>query len=225
MNRNAVSQELARHYSQTFQRFGPTSRGVDWGPDTRDHSLRLDLMLDVLRYGVPTSNRPSLLDVGCGYGSLIDRANDRNLPLSFTGIDICQPMIDFARKRHPHANWIVGDFLSEEISQQSDYVVCNGILTQKLEATIRDMDEFLKLLVRRMFDSCRIGCAFNVMSSHVNFMSPRLYYRSPAELLAWCMNEISSRVIVNSAYPLFEFTVYLYREDVDGLKYGDHRKV
>lgn len=108
---------------------------------------------------------------------------------------------------------------------QTKSVVCNGILTQKLGATIRDMDEFLKLLVRRMFDSCRIGCAFNVMSSHVNFMSPNLYYRSPAELLAWCMNEISARVILNSAYPLFEFTIYLSREDAGGLKYGDHRKV
>jgi hypothetical protein len=39
------------------------------------------------------------------------------------------------------------------------------------------------------------------------------------------MSEISSRVVIDSAYPLFEFTVYLYREDADGLKYGDHRKV
>lgn len=225
MNPNAISRELGRHYTETFNRFGATSQGVDWGTDVQDYILRLDQMLEVIRYGRPTSSKPSLLDVGCGYGSLIDLATERNLPLAITSIDVSQPMINFARKRHPQANWIMGDFVDEEMSQRFDYVICNGILTQKLEATIREMDEFLKLLVRRMFDSCQIGCAFNVMTSHVNYTSPKLYYRSPAELLAWCMSEISTRVIINSAYPLFEFTVYLYRDDADGLKYGDHRKV
>jgi len=225
MNPSEISIALAIHYSETFERNGANSLGVDWGPNADDHRLRLDQMLHVMRNGRPRSETPSLLDVGCGFGSLIDRANELRIPLTYTGIDICKPMVEFARNRHPQSEWIADDFLNLEMPKQFDYVICNRILTQKLEATIREMDDFLKMLVRRMFDLCKIGCAFNTMTSHVNFTSPNLCYRSPSELVAWCMSEISSRVVIDSAYPLFEFTVYIYREDADTLAFNDLREV
>jgi SAM-dependent methyltransferase len=224
MSFSAIRQALASHYASTFEKYGACPEGVDWGPHAEDHHLRLDLMIDVTRQGLAGMGKPSLLDVGCGFGSLLDRATARGIELEYAGVDVCQPMVELARERHPDAKWIVADVLTGEMPHCYDFVVCNGILTQKLGASNREMDEFLKALVRRMFSLCKVGIAFNVMSTHVNFMVPNLYYRSPAELLAWCMSEITPKAMLHSAYPLFEFTVYLYREDAAGLQYGDHRK-
>jgi hypothetical protein len=132
-------------------------------------------------------------------------------------------MIASAREKYVDAEWLVGDILNIEGSRKFDYVVCNGILTQKLEASIREMDEYLKHLVTRMFELCRVGVAFNVMTTYVNFTAPNLYYRNPAELLAWCMSQLTPRVRLDHAYPLYEYTVYLYREDAPGVAYGSHR--
>jgi hypothetical protein len=51
-----------------------------------------------------------------------------------------------------------------------------------------------------------------VMTSKVNFYANNLYYRNPSEMLAWCQMEITPFVKLNHAYPLYEYTVYLYRE-------------
>lgn len=65
------------------------------------------------------------------------------------------------------------------------------------------MDHFLEALVRQMFALCKVGIAFNVMSSYVNFTAPNLYYRSPVEMLAWCMSEVSTKVMLDHAYTSF----------------------
>ena len=55
------------------------------------------------------------------------------------------------------------------------------------------------------------------MTTHVNYQADNLYYRNPAELLAWCMSELTPRVRLDHAYPLWEYTLYLHR---DGARSG-----
>lgn len=225
-----ISQKLKKHYKQKFAEHGATPEGVDWGSNTADHLLRLDRMLAVLELGYWQDNRerPSLLDVGCGYGALFDYVQQRGLELDYFGIDICESMLEECKSRRSNdsnAAWLVGDILSLEGSRRFDYVVCNGIFTQKLEVSIKAMDQYMQTIVARMFDLWRIGIAFNVMTTHVNFIAPNLYYRNPAELLGWCMSTPTSRVRIDHAYPLFEYTVYLYREDAPDLQYRAHWKV
>lgn len=220
-----ISRKLGEHYAQKFAEYGATPEGVDWGPDPADHRLRLDRMLAVLELGHCQGGieEPSLLDVGCGYGSLLDLVQERGLTLDYCGIDMCASMIEESKSRHGNSEWLVGDVLSLEGCRRFDYVVCNGILTQKLGASIKAMDQYMQAIVTRMFDLCRIGVAFNVMTTHVNFMAPNLYYRNPVELFGWCMSALTPRVRIDHAYPMFEYTVYLYREDAPGLHYGAHR--
>lgn len=208
---STVSDLMRSHYSKTFAQHGPTSEGVDWGSDPARHKLRLEKMLAVLLNN-PQKPSVTLLDVGCGYGSLMQLIRDENLPVLYTGIDLCDDMISHAARTYPDAEWMSGDFLELSADDVFDYVVCNGILTQKLTVSIIEMDQFLKCLVEQMFRRCRIGIAFNIMTTHVNFMAPTLYYKNPIELLGWCMSELTSHIKIDHAYPMFEYTVYLYKE-------------
>ena len=104
--------------------------------------------------------------------------------------------------------------LETSIPGPFDYVVCNGILTQKLDVPGLAMDQFAARLIRRLFLLCERGIAFNVMTTKVNFFSNNLYYRNPSELLAWCMNELSPYVKLDHSYPLYEYTVYVYRDGI-----------
>ena len=110
--------------------------------------------------------------------------------------------------------FIHGDILDYKFDRQFDCVVCNGILTQKLEVTGLQMDQFAARLIRHMFSLCTIGMAFNVMTTKVNYYANNLYYRNPAELLAWCLSEISPHLRLDHSYPLYEYTMYLYRDPV-----------
>ena len=209
---NKITEALRAHYEQSFQTHGPSAKGVDWGEKASDLHLRYDKMIAVM----PSAPRAgaSLLDVGCGYGGLLDHLRARNIAVKYTGIDVVADMISNARARHASERFILGDILAQDDLQPHDYVVCNGILTQKLDVPALDMDEFACLLIRRMFSLCRKGIAFNVMTTKVNFFSNNLYYRNPAELFSWCLSEVTRHIRVDHAYPLYEYTMYLYREPV-----------
>ena len=205
----SVSKRLKEHYEKTFSEFGASSRGVDWGKD-EDLVLRYENMLSVIKKESDTS--VSMLDVGCGYGGLLDYAVDRDVKLDYTGIDVAENMIAHAKIHHENGAFYLGDVLQHPFDRRFDYVVCNGILTQKLATTIREMDQFANALIRRMFELCNTGIVFNIMSNKVNFMAENLYYRSPVEMLSFCLDNLSSKVRIDHAYPLYEYTVYVYRQ-------------
>lgn len=207
-----ISKALEQHYSEKFSLHGASSEGVDWGADESRMLLRYDKMLRVADW--VTGSKPSLLDVGCGYGGLQGYANSKNIDLDYTGIDVAGNMIEWAGTNVPSGNFIHGDILDYEFDGQFDYVVCNGILTQKLETAGLQMDQFAAQLIRQMFSLCTIAVAFNVMTTKVNYFSNNLYYRNPAELFSWCLSEICPHIKLDHSYPLYEYTIYLYRNPV-----------
>lgn len=206
---HTVSKELQMHYSELFSLHGPSPQGVDWGKDEAKALLRYEKMLNVL---AKSREKPSLLDVGCGYGGLYSYAMSKNIDLDYTGIDVADNMIEWAAANLSSARFIRADVLDFQFQRSFDYVVCNGILTQKLDIPALQMDEFAAELIRRMFSLCRRGAAFNVMTTKVNYFSNNLYYRNPAELMAWCLAEFTRHIKLDHGYPLFEYTVYLYRQ-------------
>jgi SAM-dependent methyltransferase len=209
-----VTSKLRQHYGDAYQAHGATSKGVDWGHDEARLALRYDKMLAVTHAPPmpPGDAPPSLLDVGCGYAGLLTHAKARGIALSYTGIEAVGDMLAAARAAHPDARLVEGDVLELNDADASyDYVVCNGILTQKLDTPGLQMDQFAGQLIRKMFSLARVGIAFNVMTTKVNFFANNLYYRNPAELLSWCLTEVTPSIRIDHSYPLYEYTMYLYR--------------
>lgn len=202
---------MRAHHDRVFSEHGATPRGVDWGVNEADLTLRYDKLLDLVLRGRTLGGRASLLDVGCGYGGLLNRIQELGLEIDYTGIDFVEAMIVEAKTRYPGADFRCGDIFEAKDIGTYDYLVCNGIMTQKLDASIPQMDKFARSLIRRMFELCSEGIAFNMMSSRVNFMVDNLFYRSPVEMLSWCMTELTPNVVLDHAYPLYEFMMYLYK--------------
>lgn len=206
-----ISRSMKDHYETTFLHHGPNSAGVDWGNDTDRMFLRYENMLALFgKHDI--SKKPSFLDVGCGYGGLQSYAQQKGVALQYTGIDIASNMIRWAKKNIKKSKFIEADFLNFDFSGKIyDYVICNGILTQKLDSSLPDMDKYAKALINKMFGLCKKGMAFNMMTTAVNYFSPNLYYKHPAEVLIYCLSEISTKVKLDHSYGLYEFTVYIYK--------------
>ena len=206
-----ITQKLERHYRECFSVHGATPKGVDWRDDATAN-IRYARMLAVIE--MKAGEIPTVLDVGCGYGGLLGYARLNGVALNYIGIDVVAGMIEEARKAYPDARFIHGDVLTATFDTPADYVVCNGILTQKLDFADGAMNEFAQRLIVRMFSIARRGVAFNMMSSFVNFIVPNLYYKNPAETVAFCLSNLSRHVKIDHSYGLYEYTTYAYHEQV-----------
>ena len=215
-----VTAAFKEHYSKSFERFGANARGVDWA-DEASLEARYRRMMSVADHDVTRpEGKPTLLDVGCGWGGLLAYCSSRKLEVGYTGIDVCENMIEYARENLPTGEFMLGNALEIDSTRTYDYVVCNGILTLKLTLTIQEMERFARRLIRKMYDLCNHGIAFNIMSNRVNFMVDNLFYKSPVETLAYCLDEISPRVLLDHGYSSlrsgkgkwYEFTVYVYKD-------------
>ena len=204
-----ISKKLKKHYEKTFLKFGPNAHGVDWG-DEKSSFLRQSKMLAVIKPDINFT--PSLLDVGCGYGGLLAYSLKHKINIDYTGIDLVESMVKHAKNYFVKSDFIQGDIHSHIFKNKFDYVVCNGILTQKLSTEIKKMDKYAKDLITKMFDLCIHGIAFNIMSNKVNFMADNLYYRSPVEMISFCLDELSHNIKLDHAYPLYEYTIYVYKD-------------
>ena len=60
-------------------------------------------------------------------------------------------------------------------------------------------------------DGSMLSCYFTA-PDRVDFRSPSLYYANPGEVVDFCCRELSRYVVLRHDYPLYEHTIYVYRE-------------
>ena len=92
-----------------------------------------------------------------------------------------------------------------------DYIVMNGVFTEKRELSYNDMLDYFKKLIRAVFEKAKKGIAFNVMSKHVDWEREDLFHLSFDELGSFLKEEISRNFTIRNDYGLYEYTVYIYK--------------
>jgi SAM-dependent methyltransferase len=208
-------QPLVDHYESCFEKFGTTPKGVDW-PNEQDLYLRFKIMLDICRRELIAGEPISILDLGCGYGALYDFLQQQNVAskVHYTGVDLSEKMITSAKQRHPTIDFQMRDILIDQFAlSQFDYVLMNGLLTEKTTMPQDEMETFTAAIVKEVFGNCKKGVAFNVMSEHVDWKRDDLFHM-PFDRMAVLLKKNASRHFTFRAdYGLHEYAVYVYKKE------------
>jgi SAM-dependent methyltransferase len=205
--------ELVAHYEECLKTFGPTHKGVDW-PNAADLTTRFRVMLDLIRRN--DLGAVTVLDLGCGPGLLLDHLNDNTSPvpgvvIEYQGIDLSAAMIEAAKTRHPPDMFSVRNVLADPLPPQSvDYVIMNGVLTEKQALSFDAMEAFAIGLISEAFLSAKKGIAFNAMSPFVDWERDDLFHW-PIERMMAAVQRLSPNAVIRSDYGLREYTIYVYR--------------
>jgi SAM-dependent methyltransferase len=81
---------------------------------------------DVLVKLFPKQRMTKLLDVGCGYGALLDALPEA--PIDYTGIDISPDLLKIAKEYYPANNFIDGDFCALPFEDHTfNMAICRSI--------------------------------------------------------------------------------------------------
>lgn len=197
-------------YETCLKEHGPTAKGVDW-PDREHMEARFRVMLGIIEAGL---KRPVLLDLGCGPGLMVDylEKTGRLANIEYHGLDISEKMIAAARARRPDCDFVRRDPLAEPLPDKSvDYVIMNGVLTEKRDLDQDSMTEYAQALITAAFRVAKQGIAFNVMGRNVDKKRKYLFHWPMTEMADFLEKQISSDYAVRDEYDDFEITVYVRR--------------
>ena len=206
----SLKRAVVAHYEEALRRHGPSARGVDW-KDEESQRLRFALLSEVCDL-----EGRSVHEVGAGVGHLCDYLRERSPGASYSGSDLSAAMMEAARARHPGVSFERRDVLCDPPEATYDVVMCSGLFHVKLHHTDEEWRAFVHATLRRMFEMCRNAIAFNAMSDHVDYRSEELFHADAGEMLDFCRGELGRNTVLRHDYPLYEYTVYVYREGAEG---------
>lgn len=202
-----VEAAVARYYADALARHGPTPRGVDW-PSAASQRLRFATLLD----GVDWSARPSLLDVGCGYGELVSYLDAAGARCRYVGYDIAPEMVAAARRLHGERRdrrfTVDGEAL-----QPADVVVASGIFNVRLDIPRPVWTRHVGATIARLGALARTRLAFNLLPppSSPALARDDLHYAEPEAVARYCRALFGPAVQLRSGYGLWEVSVIVDR--------------
>lgn len=203
--------KIIDHYENCFREHGDTHLGVDW-PNLDDAQKRYHIMLDLIRDNAH-NDEVSLLDFGCGTSHLYQYILDHKYQnLSYSGLDISDVFTKKALEKFPENTYYTLDILkNHEDIPNFDYIICNGIFTEKRELTFDEMWEYSQKMLHTIFNKANKGIAFNVMSKAVDWERWDLFHLSTDVLIDFMTKKLSRNFVIRNDYGLYEYTVYLYK--------------
>ena len=168
-------------------------------------------MLEVVRQ--ERSSEVTLLDFGCGASHLYSYLIEKNLKgIKYFGLDLSAKFIQLSKSKFPHNSYYCVDILSDElVLPRFDYIIMNGVFTEKRDLSFEEMLTYFQALIVKVFGLADKGIAFNVMSKHVDWERDDLFHL-PLDTLANILTKhLTRNYIVRNDYGLYEYTTYVYR--------------
>lgn len=204
-----TTEEDNRHtidvFSSSLLQHGHDFRALNWGSQ-KGQENRFRILCEI---GIETAD--SVLDVGCGLGDLYGYLKKRGTKVDYSGLDITPDMIAAARDKFPEAQFREGSLLdATHLSDQSfDYVIASGIFYLRRDKPFQHLERS----VRRMFELCRKGVAFNCLSTWAEPADDGSdeYREDPVRCLEFCRT-LSPWTVLRTDYHPGDFTLYLRRQ-------------
>jgi SAM-dependent methyltransferase len=195
-------EDTARWYADKVRAYGYDHRGLGFG-NKSSQDKRFEAMLALGDF-----DGSRILDVGCGFGDLLAYLNERGIEPVYTGIDICEPMVERCRERFEASvgRFLVADALDYQPDEYYDYVIASGLFgLDSIGARDR-----IRPTLERMFGWARIGLACNFLSTQSQSPAEARIYVDPTKALEAALS-LTPAVRIDHTYLPNDFTLYLFK--------------
>lgn len=195
-------EDAARWYADKVRTYGFDHRGLGFR-NKSSQERRFEAMLEL-----GDLDGARVLDVGCGFGDFLAYLDERGIEPSYTGIDICEPMIERCRERFQaqEGRFLVADALDFVPDEPYDYVIASGLFGLD---SLGARDRIVPTL-ERMFGWARIGLGVNFLSTSSPSPAENRIYVDPCKALEAAL-KLTPAARVNQTYLPNDFTLFLYK--------------
>lgn len=155
-------------------------------------------------------NGRSLLDVGCGLGSLYSFLRERSINTKYTGVDLLEEMVSCAKTKYPEAEFICADIFEGEFSDghRYDVIYSSGIFNLNLVNNLK----FLEKALQKFIGMADVAVVFNLLSDRSDNKEEEYFYYNPEDVLKIIarLPVTPSKTVIADAYLKNDFTVILF---------------
>lgn len=194
-------QRIIDRHRDALRRHGHSAEALYWSSE-EIQQLRFQVLLEI---GVQNGDR--VLDVGCGFGDLYPLLRGRADRLHYSGIDLSADLIATGKSLYPEAELHTGDLFDLDPAPASyDLVLLSGALNEALG----DAGGYARATIKRMYESCRRGVAFNLLNAEDRWIASRSDLQSfhPQQMREFCLT-LCPQVELRQGYLDNDFTLYL----------------
>lgn len=192
---------------------GDSHKGVGW-PRYDDAQVRYRVMLDGLLAATTPGKPVRLLDFGCGPAYFYEFLQRQDIPfIEYYGLDISDKYLAIARNKYPERTFYCLDVLQNPAELPVfDYIIMNGIFTQKCTLSFEQMWAYCQTLLRTLWPKVSCGLAFNAATKQVDWEREDLFHLPLDIVASFLKQDLTRHFTMRHDYGLYEYTTYLYKE-------------
>jgi len=155
----------------------------------------------------------SIHDVGCGICDLYPYLKDVcKRPFEYVGTEVISEMIDYAENKYDGIS-IYNRNILESSNLKYDFNVASGLFFIPGRVGHAEWKEFCFAMMDKMFEMSNEAMSFNFLTANGDFQADDLFYINPGEVFDYCLKHYSRFVMLDNAYPLYEFTITVFQEE------------
>lgn len=165
----------------------------------------------------------SLFDVGFGLGHMHDYIREAfpKKNIEYSGAEVTPKFVEYCRKKYPESRFYLQDIVEEPLVRRYDYIIFAGTFYHIIDCTREQYFDYVKDAISNAFTVANKGVAFNLMTSYVDYELDGLFYADMHRLLDYVVKDLSRFFTVWHNYPLYEYTLHVYTEDMIATKYPE----
>ncbi|MFQ3575831.1 MAG: class I SAM-dependent methyltransferase [Cytophagales bacterium] len=210
MSKSSVRQHQEQVYRDLYNQHKGTPMAVS--SESWEHKkLRFSKIAEIFQF----ENELTLHDVGMGLGDFFYFVKNAfpDKIIHYSGTEILEEYVKECEIKFPESKFFQRDIADKPGEDIYDYVIMSGVFHQRREIAIRDWEAFSQKIIKNSFQMCRKGLAFNFVSPFVDFYQTQSYYCNLPKLLNFINDDLSRFFEIRHNYALFEFTVFVYKEE------------
>ena len=154
-------------------------------------------------------NNLTILDFGCGLGSLYSFLQQHFSGFEYTGVDIVNEFINENKKNHKYANFNTIESYSD-INKQYDYIVCSGTFNICYLPKVSN-ESYLFSAISHLFKSSNIALSLDFMHDEVDFQQKSAYHQNIMRLYSFVTKNLSKRIVIDQSVFPYECTVTIFK--------------
>ena len=178
----ALERKLKRAYKDRLAALGPAPKGVFWRNQSTQIA-RFDALLDLITTMTSASN-PSIADIGCGYGAMLEflQNTPRYQRFHYIGVDINRAMINSCKQRFPAQKQLF--FVGKQPPLPVDFCVFSGTfnLCHTMDTSL--WQDYIFANLQHCWQRSRYGLVLNLLCASQTQIKNQIFYAERQTFIA-----------------------------------------